>query len=534
MRSRALLPWCALGSALAIGLSPQVAAADQTLTFDGTVEDGKYDHELLEFDVPEGVAEIQFDHENLSGEGVLDWGLLDPDGFRGWGGGNSESAIVSEKAASRSYLAGPIQPGKWHIVIGKALLLLGYADYHVTITLRDAATLAPQPERRKYEAIAPLATGPRFYAGDLHAHSRESGDAAPEIEDLVTFARSQGLDFVELSDHNTVSQLDFIGSVQDSHDDILILPGVEFTTYAGHANGIGATEWVDHKIGQPGVTIIGAEQAFHDQGALFSINHPEYNLGDKCIGCGWGHNLVGTKIDAIEVATAGAGELFADSTLAWWDGLCDAGNHVAPVGGSDDHTAGQDEGSFSTPVGTPTTYVYAQDLSVASLLQGIRDSRTVVKLHGVTDPMVELTTDLPLDHDTVHGEQVHLHAKVTGAAGMEASWFKNGEDLGTIALASDPAELSLVVDAPKNGTDRYRVQVYRDGKVTTITGHVWVDYLEGVGETPGSGSTMPGAGPCACELAGAAPDLPGKWAGPAAWLFAMGLLTRRRAARDRR
>ena len=534
MRSRALLPLCALGSSLAIGFVSRPAAADQTLTFDGTVEDGKYGHELIEFEVPAGVAEIQFDHENVSGEGVLDWGLLDPDGFRGWGGGNTESAIVSEKAASRSYLAGPIQPGTWRIVIGKAQLLLGYADYHVTITLRDAPTLAPQPERRPYKEIAPLATGPRYYAGDLHAHSRESGDAAPTIDDLVTFARSQGLDFVELSDHNTVSQLDFIGAVQDAHEDILILPGVEFTTYDGHANGIGATEWVDHKIGQPGVTIKSAVDAFHDQGALFSINHPQYQLGDQCIGCAWGHNVSDLRVDAVEVATAGAGELFADSTLAWWDGLCDTGLHVAPVGGSDDHTAGQDEGSFSTPVGTPTTYVYAKDLSVPSLIEGIRDSRTVVKLHGVTDPMVELTADEPLDHDTVHGQQIHLRAKVTGAAGMEASWFKNGKDLGTVEISGDPAELSLQVDAPQNGADRYRLQVYREGKVTTITGHIWVDYLAGEGGSPGSGSPMPATGPCACELAGVSRDLPGKWAAPAMFLFATGLLARRRAEKKKR
>ena len=63
---------------------------------------------------------------------------------------------------------------------------------------------------------APLSMEARWYAGDLHAHSRESGDAKPTIDELVTFARSQGLDFVELSDHNTVSQLDFIDAAGNS------------------------------------------------------------------------------------------------------------------------------------------------------------------------------------------------------------------------------------------------------------------------------------------------------------------------------
>ena len=30
---------------------------------------------------------------------------------------------------------------------------------------------------------------------------------------------------------------------------------MEFTTYAGHANGIGATQYVDHRFGLPGISL---------------------------------------------------------------------------------------------------------------------------------------------------------------------------------------------------------------------------------------------------------------------------------------
>ncbi len=502
MRARALVSSCAASSLLAIGLLGRTAAADQTLTFDGTVTDGGLDHELVEFDVPEGVAEIQIDHDNVSGKGVLDWGLNDPDGFRGWGGGNKEPAIVGVEAASRSYLPGPIKAGKWRVVIGKAQIYDGAADYHVVVTLRDAPTLAPQSERRAYTAVAPLSAEVRYYAGDLHAHSRESGDAAPTIDDLVTFARSQGLDFLELSDHNTVSQLGFIGAAQDAHPDILIVPGVEFTTYDGHANGIGATAWVDHKIGQPGVDIAGAAGAFRAQGALFSINHPLFQLGDLCIGCSWGHDLSPEGIDAVEIATAGTGSLFADSTLAFWDALCDTGRHVSAVGGSDDHSAGKDEGSFSTPTGTPATYVLADGLSVASLLTGIRNSRTVVKLGGVTDPMVELTSEIAIDGDTVHAEHTSLSARVTGAKGLEVTWVKNGKEIQSDEVTEDPMDLVLPVDVPAEGEDRYRVQVYREGRVVTITGHVWVRFAAGVGVKPEDELPATASAGCTCRSAG--------------------------------
>lgn len=188
---RALQAFLFTSSALAVVLAPRRAAADQTLTFDGAVMEDGLDHEFIEFDVPAGTAEIQIDHDDLADEDILDWGLDDPSGFRGWGGGNTEPAIVNELAASRSYLAGPMSPGKWRVVIGKAKIAGGSADYHVVVTLRDTATLPPDG-RTPYSPAKALSEERRYYAGDLHVHSRESGDASPSVDEICTFARSQG------------------------------------------------------------------------------------------------------------------------------------------------------------------------------------------------------------------------------------------------------------------------------------------------------------------------------------------------------
>jgi predicted metal-dependent phosphoesterase TrpH len=497
-----------LGASLALAsLLPRPAAADQTLTFDGTVEDTGLDHEFIEFDVPAGIKEIQIDHDDLSDADILDWGLDAPSGFRGWGGGNSEPVIVGAAAASRSYLAGPLAAGKWRVVIGKAQLEGGSADYHVVVTLRDAPTLAPQPERAAYAPSPPLAKEARWYAGDFHVHSVESGDAAPSLEEIATFARAQGLDFVELSDHNTVSQLDFINAAQEKHPDFLFIPGVEYTTYSGHANGIGATLWVDHKLGQPGVDIAGAARGFRDQGALFSINHPLFELGDLCIGCAWENDLALEAIDAVEIATAGSATLLGPSTLDYWDGLCAQGRHLAAIGGSDDHTAGKGEGNLSTPIGTPATYVFAKDLSVASILEGIRDGRTVVKIGGVMDPMVELSSDVALEGDTVKAESATFRATITGGKGLMVRWSKNGGQDDEQEITSDPFEIERVVTAPgpKDGQDRYRVEVLRGGRATTITSHLWIEYKANpkTEEEDDEPSLEKG---CQCAFAGAAPS----------------------------
>src|SRR5690606_556496 len=195
-------------------------------------------------------------------------------------------------------------------------------------------TLAPQPERQPYVPSTPLRDEPGWYAGDVHVHSQESGDARPPLDEIGTFARDQGLDFLVISDHNVHTALDFLGDVQPRHPELLFVPGVEFTTYAGHGNGIGATSFVDHKIGQPGVTIEGAVQGYHDQDALFVVNHPTLELGALCIGCAWDHELDPAMIDAIEIATGGL-EPFAaqytETAIAWWDELCDQGLHVVPL-----------------------------------------------------------------------------------------------------------------------------------------------------------------------------------------------------------
>lgn len=497
-------PWiaAALGSILLAPLSlaplilaPLPAHADEVLPFDGEVHPGGLDHEFVDFEVPEGVKEIQIDHDDGDPDDILDWGLNDPSGFRGWGGGNTEPAVVGEDAASRSYLTGPITAGTWRVVIGKAKIVDGSASYHIVVTLRDTPTLAPQPERSPYVASPALASGARWYAGDLHAHSKESGDARPSIEELVTFARSQGLDFVELSDHNTVSQLDFIEGVQANHPDILVMPGVEFTTYAGHANGIGATAWVDHKIGQPGVDIAGAAAAFRSQGALFSINHPALDLGELCIGCAWKHDLAADALDAVEIGTSGAADILAGPTLAFWDSLLDTGRHLPPVGGSDDHQAGQDQGgSFYAPIGTPATYVFAPELSASGIMGGIKSGRTVVKFHGPSDPMVETSSEVSADGDTVHAEKTVFHAKITGANGLTARWVKNGVASESVSVDADPFDLRLAADAPATGQDRYRVEVIRQNTPATVTSHLWLELQKGV--TPPTGDAEAHGGGC--------------------------------------
>lgn len=499
-------------------------AAETVVDLSGEVPEDDLDHFFLDLEVPEGTQELEVEHEALGEGDVLDWGLDGPEGFRGWGGGNTEDAVVGEAAASRSYLAGPLTPGTWRVVVGKAVLGDGPHPFEVTVTLRDEATLAAQPERTPYVPAQALETGARWYAGDLHVHDLESGDAVPTIDEVAAFAESVGLDFVFLSDHNTVSQADFLVDAQARWPELLLLPAIEFTTYDGHANALGATEWVDHRIGQPGATIEAAAEAIHGQGALLSVNHPTLDLGSACIGCAWRQELDLDEIDAVEVITGGwlpSGGFFYQGNIALWEGWLDQGARVAAVGGSDDHRAGTGTGTFDSPIGNPTTLVWAEELSHAGILAGIRSGRTVVKLQGPDDPMVELWPD-PLPEA---GEDPGAHAVFTATVrdgdGAALVWVVDGVAEAPVAVSGDAFSDARTFAEGQ----RVRVQLDVDDQPRVTTSHWWVGPAEAVDSGTGSaGDTgdTPDRGGCGCT-AGAGPA-----GAVAALLLALGLSRRRR------
>ena len=460
----------------AVAWSGAARAGEMVIPLSGEVPDDGLDHFFVPFDVPKGIVEIEVRHEDDSATNILDWGLYDPDGFRGWGGGNSEPAIVGEEAASRSYVPGPIEPGPWQVVVGKAQIMEPPGAYTIEILLRDTATLKPQT-RTPYEHAEALVEGLDWYAGDFHVHSEQSGDARPPLDEIGTFARQRGVDFVVISDHNVHTAQDFFAEVQPGHPELLFVPGVEFTTYAGHANAIGATAWVDHKIGQPDVTIEAAFAAYHDQDAIVSINHPALDLGALCIGCAWEHEVDGATIDAVEIATGGLepfGFMFVDDAIDLWDGLCAEGYHVAAIGGSDDHKAGVDLNQFQSPIGDPTTLVLAQRLDVPSILEGVRNGRTVVKLQGPDDPTVTFDAVEEITADTIAANDVTFVAQVQGGEGQEIRLVRNGEAEPLQVVDGDPYEAQWTVSAPEDGEDRYRVELFVDGERRVVSSHLWV------------------------------------------------------------
>ena len=458
-----------------------VVAVISTLHFEGDVTADGGDFVDVVFEVPAGTREIHVRHDDGSDAVVLDFGVWSPEGFRGWGGGNTEDAIIGVDESSRSYQPGPITPGEWFVVIGKAQLAPG-ARYSIDVTFHDAATL-PVRTRAAFDPVT-LATERRWYKGDFHVHSSESGDANAAIDAIGTLARTRGLDFVNLSDHNTDSHLELAAAAQPAHPNVLFLRGAEITTYAGHGNAVGLPGYVDHRIGYQGRTIANVLDDVESQGGLFIVNHPTLDLGDNCIGCAWSHDPTPwNKVAAIEVITGKwdlVERLFVPRAIELWDEQLDLGHRIAAVAGSDDHRAGTGTGFTDTPVGSPTTLVLADNLSEAAILAAIKQGRTMVMMRGPDDPFVDAHiaradgTLADIGDDIEDIATVTLTARITGGLGNFVQVWRNGVERDQQRIDTDDFQYTFV-EAPGAGDHRYRLELITDANQRiVVTSHFYV------------------------------------------------------------
>jgi MYXO-CTERM domain-containing protein len=495
-----------------------LAAVLSTVQLEGDITAAGGDYVEVEFIVPVGTVEIQIAHDDNSDFTILDWGVWSPQGFRGWGGGLTDDAIIGIAQSSRGYLPGAITPGTWKVVIGKAKLDANGARYTIEITCRDDATLAVLP-KAEFAPIV-LAAERRWYKGDLHVHSHQSGDATASFAEIAALAQSRGLDFVNISDHNTTSQLALLAAIQADHPDFLYLRGAEITTYRGHGNSVGTSAYVDHRLGHDGRTVAGLLDDVVAQDGVFIVNHPALDLGTACIGCAWqlADETPWDKVAALELITGNFDigiQAFVPRVITLWDSLLDQGHRIAVVGGSDDHRAGLATGPTDSPIGSPTTLVLAEALSEAAIIDAIRRGRTIVQLRGPDDPVVEMTIATPAGGIAELGDEVEglarvaVTARVRGGSGSFVQLWRDGVRLAQREIGGDDFTTTFD-DVPGEELRRYRIEVINDlNQRVTVTSHI---YVRGIAAADG----------CGCAT--------GSPGGGLAVVLALGLARRRRRA----
>lgn len=332
------------------------------------------DHQIADryhrvpFTVAPGTPSLEVVLDYDSTQGVIDLGCEGAAGWRGWSGGARSRYVITADAATPGYLPGEPEAGVWHVVLG--LHQLPAAGLDVRLEVRTPATgavereteAAPVPGSPRGSGRAlPAPAGLQWFAGDFHAHTVHS-DGSASISELAARAVRAGLDFLAVTDHNTTSHHAHLPGAGSRHD-IALLPGQEVTTARGHANAFGDIGWVDFR--EPADVWVSEVSR---RGGVLSVNHP------VSADCAWQHPL--TELPQALELWHSTWLRESASTFAWafWRRW---GAGVVPVGGSDFHTPGQ-----GREVGTPTTWVAAEDRSPEAILDGVRAGRTAISLPG--------------------------------------------------------------------------------------------------------------------------------------------------------
>jgi hypothetical protein len=349
----------------------------------GTVrrEDGK-GYRRHAFVVPgAGALEIEFSYDR-GGErphSLLTLSLFDPLGFRGAGHrfAPQQTIRLEPHQATPGFLAGPIPAGEWtvevdiHCVIPRPDGELNRYDLVVsTGAARAAAPVVPAASAASDDA--PIARGRRWYRGELHLHSRHS-DGQWTPAEIAERARPRGLDFMVLSDHNTTSSHQEFRSLVDPRT--LVIPGTELTTYHGHCLAIGVERWIDWRTGLDGRSINDVARDVRAAGGLVFIAHPDAMPDDVCTGCRWTHDDFDPALaDGVEIwgGLWDGPEEENEGCVALWHRWLGLGHRLTATAATDAHKPKDWEGAV------PLTYVLADELSRAAILEGLRAGRTYV------------------------------------------------------------------------------------------------------------------------------------------------------------
>ncbi|WP_255460845.1 CehA/McbA family metallohydrolase [Edaphobacter albus] len=416
------------------------------LVLKGTItEANRETYVEVPFTVPAGVVRVSVDFHYTGHEkkATIDLGLLDNERFRGWSGGNKSAFTVSETDATPSYLPGPIRPGVWKLLLGVPSMPTGVRSEYVAKVYFGREGEPVTGSTFGAEAVpGPVREGPGWFRGDLHMHDAHSdgsctsqmGKKVPcPLYKTVEAASARGLDFIAITDHNTMSHFDAMRELAPYFDKMLLIPGREITTFQGHANVFGTTEFIDFRLTSKYVpTFNDLLNEVEKKHALISINHPGLPTGAECMGCGWSvKNTDFSRVHVIE-AINGDNADNAVSGVPFWQKRLNDGLRVTAVGGSDNHDATL-EPNHNAAIGKPTTVVYAANLSERAILDGIRAGHAFVDTLGSHDRAIEFTASVggqkAMMGDVVKalpGEKVHFVLTLKNLAGAKAEVVRDG------------------------------------------------------------------------------------------------------------
>jgi hypothetical protein len=285
--------------------------------------------------------------------------------------------------------------------------------YTLDIELLPAGEEPPVPLPARSIPLETITPGPAgWLRGELHSHTVHS-DGEFSVPVLIEQARQRGLDFLAITDHNTVTGLSEVDPAVLG--DLVIVPGMELTTFRGHALALGTTCWIDWRTGYNGWTMQDAAHQVHEQGGLFILAHPKDIGSPVCTGCRWEYDDFNLELaDGIEIWNGwwpGFNQSSA-KTLDLWQELQSQAVFMPATSGSDYHH----ENDWGP--GRPAAYVRVEQRSAAGVLEGVRKGRMISSSGPWLEVRLSLDEHSPaaLIGDTLSGSQAQVLLAVDWSA----------------------------------------------------------------------------------------------------------------------
>lgn len=456
------------------------------------------------FNVPKGTSRITIDVEYTGREEhtAVDLGLLGPggfeaqDGFRGWSGGSKHRFTVSATDATAAFLPGAIEPGKWRLLLGiPNIRPTSKSSYVAKVWLsRDDEGFGPE-----HGLSEPLNTADRWYRGDLHMHTAHSDGNCLNASHTkkvpcplfftLTSAAKRNLDFIAVSDHNTMSQVSELREMQPYFDTMLLIPAREITTFEGHANMFGVSRTVDFRVGSKDVPNWNALLADVARAhGVISINHPRRPNDETCMGCGFTPKQPVDMhgFQAIETVNGRDTER-KDSGIPFWEAQLNDGLRITAIGGSDSHIGSDDaRDQYAGVIGTPTTVVHAHELSMDGILDGIRAGHVYVDIEGTRDRSLDVLATAGSSQagmgDAIAvsaGSTMHVAVHTAALAGQAIAVTVDGKVYDDVPVKVIPSNGDVAFDWKSDGKPHWlRVDVRSaDGSKMVILGNpVYVNH----------------------------------------------------------
>jgi len=161
---------------------------------------------------------------------------------------------------------------------------------------------------------------------DFHVHTCYSNDSSTSLRDVILYAKKSGLDGVAITDHNTIEGA--LKLQKSNNDEIIVIPGIEVSTKAGHILGINVTTPIPR-----GLSVEETVERIHEAGGIAIAAHPSALYKS---GIGLDKKLLTQYFDAVETINS---SVFPFFLLNYMSRRLAYRTQLPQTGGSDSHLA---------------------------------------------------------------------------------------------------------------------------------------------------------------------------------------------------